>query len=96
MKSELLLFATLLFATTGCGDLTAADCTDTEAFVAFGSDIAGEGTNEDCVALPEECLETPTCDCLGTVQGTIGWSFCVEEGTCAATPDGLELTCPGG
>jgi hypothetical protein len=88
---------TLSAVFVACGASGAADCESTEVFVVSGSDIEGEDNVEECRALPSECVDTPTCDCLQSAAfDGINWEFCVTVGSCEETPDGLEVSCPGG
>lgn len=47
-----------------------------------------------CVPLPRACADNPTCGCIppGT-DASHGSSVCQDAGSCAATGDGLTLTC---
>jgi hypothetical protein len=84
--------------TVACGSLSVEDCAESEVFVVLVSDVDGEDDEEECVPVPAECADDLTCDCLGSTQDTsdLNWQFCVGEGSCTETADGIEVVCPGG
>ncbi len=75
-------------------------CAEDEYCVEFGSDVAGEPNSFDCVELPMQCADDPTCACLeaegGTTDGGVLLDFCFEEGGCDISAGVVHVTCPGG
>ncbi len=74
------------------------DCDSaTEMEVTFHSDIAGEGPDVWCEALPASCDDEPSCDCLeGQSVDAFNLEFCLEEGGCTDDDGLLRVSCPGG
>lgn len=69
----------------------------TEMEVTFHSDIAGEGPDVFCEALPQTCDDEPTCGCLeGQDVDAFNLEFCLEEGGCTDDDGLLRVSCPGG
>jgi hypothetical protein len=66
-----------------------------------GSDVSGESSTFECVALPDACEDAPSCECLATVDdadSNLDWSlsFCLMDGACGVEDEVLRVVCPGG
>jgi hypothetical protein len=73
---------------------------ESEYCVRYGSDVAGESATMSCAQLPAACSESPSCDCLASVDDSesnidVSLSFCLMEGSCVED-DVLRIVCPGG
>jgi hypothetical protein len=87
----------------GCEDPVAAcgPCRSDEYCVEFGSDIAGQRNTFECVALPQDCEDDPSCECLETVEDEdsnleSSLMYCLEQGSCGLASGVPHVLCPGG